>query len=379
MLINVRSVIRITTVAFIICAIDIYGYAQQPPTIEEIIDGIAQSEDLFFSSDSLLMRYERTDVSKLIPESKLSGQLLAKWTMAYKADKWLNERQFTHPKKTKEFMVPSAPTRQVVKEKHIVEWNQESKSATVDRFNEGQNVYSGLFYTKNLSFDAPKHIARINGADITAIRKVPGYKDDTALPFLPDFLKDNKSNYRVMPMTEKIDGVPCWVVEWPIWIVFGRSKSRLCHSTPRVSLGTGKPRRSEFRNSDYREVKTGLWLPFTQVEDVYASPIADKQSIWGKMVSRCTYRVHSIEFDRVPDNLFDIELPPDTRVVDIVREFRYSVSGKDDAEPFSAAISEAKKLRARSLLLYWFLGSGSLLLVVFSIFWYRSRRTRRVP
>jgi hypothetical protein len=102
------------------------------------------------------------------------------------------------------------------------------------------------------------------------------------------------------------------------------------------------------RNSDYREVKPGLWLPFSQSVDRYASIVAEKESLWGKVASTCDYRLIAVEFDKVPDSLFEVKLPPGTRVLDGARVFAYKVSGNQDTDPFTADIEEARKELGRS-------------------------------
>jgi hypothetical protein len=350
------------------------AWAQEPPTLEQIIEGIERMEKMFFESESVLIRYERTKADTLIPSSYLGGFLLAEWSQAYRGGKWFSERRYTRPMKTKDLLVPAKPETQVIKDKFLLEWKQGFQSAAIDKFDKGRNIYAGLYYTRNLSLDAPKYIAKSNGVDITAIRRIESYKDYVALPFLPEFLRENKARYKVLPTPENVDGELCWVVAWPEMDRFWVDPQRGFAIPRRIYCwAPGKPRRVEYHHSDYREVKPGLWLPFTQVEDVYTSPIADKdQSLWGKVASRCEYRLHSIEFDHVPDSLFEVKLPPGTRVIDTVRGFNYTVS--DDSDPFSGPIEEAKKLQRRSLL-YWLLLGGTVFAVgIFLIYWIRQHR-----
>lgn len=347
--------------------------AQESPTLEQIVEGIERMEKMFFESESLLIRYERVEAKDLMPSQFSGGFLLAEWSLAYKGSKWFNERRFTRPMKTKESMVEAAPKTQIVKDRFWLEWKQEFKSAGIDRFNEGGNIYGGLYYTRNLSLDAPKHIAKSNGADIAVLRKIESYKDDLALPFLPEFLRENKAHYKVLPTPEKVDGALCWVVEWPgmdqFWVDpehgFAIPRRIYCWSPD-------KPRRFEFHHHDYREVKPGLWLPFAQDEYIYASIIAERQQLWGNIAAQCKYRVHSLEFDHVPDSLFEVKLPPGTRVIDMARGFQYTVS--DNSDPFSGPIDEAKKLQRWSLF-YWLLLGGAVFTVgAFLIYWFRERR-----
>jgi hypothetical protein len=230
----------------------------------------------------------------------------------------------------------------VVKDQTLLEWTPYGTSAVIDHFNLGRNIYGGLFYTRNLSLDAPRHIAESNGADIKVVRQQ--YADDADLPFLPGFLEENKEHYHVLPARDEVDGVPCWVVEWEgmdrFWIDPARG-----FAVPRRQFcwAPGKPLNYEFLNQDYREVKAGLWLPFTQIENKYASIVAEKESLWGKVAARSEYRLHNIEFDSVPDSLFEVKLPAGTHVIDMVRDFQYAVSGNNDTDPFADEIEEARR------------------------------------
>lgn len=331
----------------ITCAIGSIGLGQtesahEKPTVAQVIDGIARTERLFFDNASLLVRYERTKAEDVVPTSYSGGFSLAEWTMAYRGSKWFAERRFTEPKKTEKVWIPAEPLTQIIKGGALVEWTQYGRSAVIDHFDLGRNFYGGLFYTRNLSLDCPAHVAKANNADIAVIRKE--YPDDADLPFLPAFLREHSDRYSVQPGAEDVDGAPCWVVEWPgmdrIWVdpqkQFAVRRRHYC-------WGPGKPARFEFLNRDYREVKPGLWLPFTQVEEKYASILAEKESLWGQVAARCEYRLNVAEFDNVKESQFDVKLPPGTRVVDMVRGFKYAVSGDKDSDPFTAEIEEARK------------------------------------
>jgi hypothetical protein len=327
------------------------GRAQEPPSLDEIIQGIERTEALFFNSDSLLIRYERSKTQK-ITATFYGELLLARWELAYKGDKWRNERTFTQPKETKKLLIPGKPKSAVLQGKVQLEWDQQFQMVTLDPFKGESNIYRGLFYIRNLSLDAPKHIAKSNAVDIAPLREIEALKDDLALPFLPDFLR-KKQQYTVSSQRENVDGVPCWVVEWPgmdrFWV---DPKRGFAIPRRKYCWGPGKPLMFEFRNREYREVKPGLWLPFLQIEDRYASIKAEKEVLWGKVASRSDYRVTLAKFDTLSDTDFDVTLPVGTRVFDFVRDFNYTVSGPTDAEPFSEAIAAAK-LQERSPWTLW--------------------------
>src|SRR5207247_289301 len=117
------------------------GWGQEPPTLDEIIEGLDRTEKLFFENKSLLIRYERTAAEDLLESAASGGFLLAEWTLAYREDKWFVERRFSQPFRRKDLEVPGKPTTQVVRERVILEWRQSNGSAVVDHFDLGRNIY----------------------------------------------------------------------------------------------------------------------------------------------------------------------------------------------------------------------------------------------
>lgn len=323
--------------------------AQQPPTLEEIVAGLERREKLFFESKSMFLRYERTKSTDLIPTKASGGLLPAEWTLAYRGDKWWNRRRFTQPSTVNGFVVPGEPKTGVAKNGAVLEWDASGKNAYIDRFGLGVNMFAGLYYTANLGLDAPRYMAKAGGAekDLPKIRKECA--DDAGQPFLPEFLRTNVAQYRVLSEPEDVDGARCWVVEWP-------GMDRFCVAVEqgfailqrKYCWGPDKPPQYEVRNSDFREVKPGLWLPFSQVVDRYASIVAEKESLWGKVASRSEYVVKTLEFDNVPDSLFDLEIPSGVLVYDAMRDFSYVVSGKDDSDPFSSPVTEGQRMLQNS-------------------------------
>jgi hypothetical protein len=360
------------------CVSELRLYGQGPPTLDQIIEGLERAEKTFFESDSFLIRYERVKTQDTTPTAYSGGFLLAEWTFAHKGNKWLNQRRFTHPMKTKELLVEGKPNTLIAKGPVMLEWQQEFQSAYISEFAKGGKIYQGLFYTRNLSLDAPKYIAKANGGDIKALRKMSVYSHELALPFLPEFLRENKARYTVLSAPEEIDKSLCWVVEWPgmdrFWV-----DPRRGYAVPRRAycFAPGKPLMFEFRHSDYREVKPGLWLPFVQTEDRYADE-AEKQVLWGKVAARSEYHVHVAQFDGVSDDTFDAKLLAGTKVFDWVRGFQYNVSPDADADPFSEAIAAAKKHKMWSQMSWLALGVGSVLALLVVFFVYRGRWSRKL-
>jgi hypothetical protein len=223
----------------------------------------------------------------------------------------------------------------------MLEWDQYSRRATVDPLGDGGNIWLSWHYTNNLSLSVFKYITRSTGANPA---KVP--VDDVKRPFLPDFLRKNVARYRVKPEPEEVDGVRCWLVEWPdmdrFWVDpqhgFAIRRRAYC-------WGPGKPLHTAVLNRDYREVKPGLWLPYLQIVDRYADMNAEDKSVWGKVACRTEIHLDSIEFDRLSDDFFEIRLPPGTFVHDFIRHLKYRVSDPNGGDPFGEPVLEALQLQ----------------------------------
>ncbi|MEN6405332.1 MAG: hypothetical protein ABFC77_02560 [Thermoguttaceae bacterium] len=374
-----NSVVRSSCIFGCVVLLTQMAMAQQPPTVEEVIEGLERYEKMFFESKSMFVCYERTKCEDLTQTAASGGLLPAEWTLAYRGGKWFNQRRFTQPTTIKGVAVPAEPKKCVAKNRYVLQWDAAGTNAFIDRFSQSLDIYAGLYFTRNIFLDTPAHIAKAGGVakdvDIQAIRKQ--YADDADHPFLPEFLRKNKAQYRVLLKPEQVDGVLCWVVEWP-------GMDRFCVAVDRgfaipqrkYCWGPDKPPRFEFHNSDYREVKPGLWLPFTQVVDRYASIIAEKEPLWGKVASRSEYKVKAVHFDDVPDKQFDIDIPQGVLVFDAARNFTYTVCGKDTADPFTMPVIKGRQLleepgRKSTLII-----TSSLLIVAVTCLVWRRRRKR---
>jgi hypothetical protein len=310
----------------------------QPPSLRDIVDGLERQEKLLFENRSLLIRYELTKTADVTRTRFSGGLIFAEWILAYRGDKWFIERRYNEPATE----ALAGPMTQLLRDGLLLEWRSGSRSATLGHFDSGGNLYAGLCYTQNLSLDAPRYIAKAGGGDIASIRQIPSLADHVNLPFLPEFLRVHQSQYQVLPTPQEVDGAPCWVVSWPgmdrFWV-----DTRRGFAIPRriYNWGPGKPVRYELRHSDYREVKPGLWLPFTQIEDKYASIIAERKELWGQVAARSEYRLRAVEFNRLPEGFFFVKLPEGTRVIDMVRHSQYTVTTTNSDPFFQAGGAEA--------------------------------------
>lgn len=363
-------------VSLSLCAMVARG--DTPPTLDEIIDGLDAREKAFFGSKSMFVCYERTKSEDIVATVASGGLLPAEWTLAYCGGKWLSQRRFTRPGITDGITIPAEPKICIAKGRYTVDWDAATQRACIDHFDEGPEICSALYLTRNLALDAPRHILQSTGSsmDIHELRKQ--YADDAAHPFLPASLRENRSRYHVLSDSETIDGVPCWIVEWPGMDRFHVAVERGFSIPMRTYCwGPGKPPQFAYRNSDYREVKPGLWVPFTQIVDRYASVFAEEKSLWGKVACRTEYKVKEIHFDDVSEGLFDVELPPGTLVFDVIRNFSYIVADKNTSDPFAMPIAQAEDLLQQSSQVLPIWATALLLLALGLLIW--RRRNARNP
>jgi hypothetical protein len=358
--------------------------AASPPTILEIIEGLEKQEELFFASRSLLIRHRRIKSEDDVEsQDQGNGLLLAEYAIAYRNDMWFMEKSFLKPRTTAEGVwIPGEPITYVLKDGFVLEWSQYATQASVQKVKEWSNFYNLLIYTRNLSFNAPKFITRANGFEFNLTDFDPELQYKVNHPYLPAFLRTHQAEYRVRDEPEVIDGLNCWIVEWP-----GMDQFSICvergFAVPqrKYSWEPGKPTRYEFLNSNYREVKKGLWLPYTLVEYEYANLRKDNKEFWGKVDTRSEYQVETIEFDRLDDSFFDRDLSKNTRVYDAVRDLNYSVAGDSDADPFEFPIIEGRNYLKTSSRKWLLLNLLVLAIVVplLGYFWWSGRRKSSVP
>ena len=321
--------------------------AAEPPTIESIIEGIAETEALMFDSESFTLRF-RLVASKTVTKAKSAGNhLLSEWTIANLDDKWYAKRFFLGSDEADDTGESGRPLVQVVRGDMELEWRQAHGSAALNRVEGASiNIYQGLSYFRGLSLDSPKYIIRSLGveAQLPEIKKRKRKYVDH--PFLPQHIINNKESYRVLPTPETIDGSSCWVVEWKgmdrFWVDPDRGFAVVNREH---AWAPGTPLRYKTSNSDYREVKPGLWLPHLQIVDAYFDPDRFEKKLAGKIRFRDTYELLGVEFDSLNEEFFDVSLPAGTRVYDATRDFTYTVSN-ESSDPFSLPLEKGTELLA---------------------------------
>jgi hypothetical protein len=139
---------------------------QDRPSLEQIIEGIQNTEALLFGGQSLLLRYERTKSENVTEDVNRPGHLLlTEWTFAFKGDKWFSQHRFTQPRKNADgTVVPKEPFFTVLKGDLQLVWNKSGASAGIMQFDLGGNLYWNE-YTRNLSINLPRLIAHSRGIE----------------------------------------------------------------------------------------------------------------------------------------------------------------------------------------------------------------------
>ncbi len=348
---------------------------EEPLVLDDVIEGLKRSETLFLEeSESFQIVYAREKSENL----EGGGDLLtAEWTLAHKGDKWLIQRRFLRPGKRGKVTIPAEPNLLIADADRILEWDQGGEHCAVDRSQDRQNAFSGWYYFRNLGLNVYKYIAESGGLDYEKIQKEERHQKNLDHPFLPEFLQVNRSNYRLLPDREEVDGVSCCVLEWAgmdrVWIdpEHGFAIRRRAYH-----WGPGDQLKYEIFNRDFREVKPGLWLPFTQAVDKYGSIDVDGEGkrLLGKIINKSVYVVRKLEFDNVEDDFFEVNLPPGTEVNDSIRKMQYHVA-REGGNPLEGPISQGMGLLRWPAYRKWIV-IVSALLILFVAGWLLVSRTR---
>lgn len=312
----------------------------EPLTVPLLVEKLAQTETMVLGAKSLLITYRRDSAETITKGTGTGDMMLLEWKTGYLDNKWFSQRRFFVVDESTQTRRYEEPLINVVRGETVVEFRAGHKSAVVGLTENGRNTYRDLTYFSNYSLDAPKYVAKSLGieAKLGEIRKE--FAMYTDLPFLPEAISGNLSSYSVLPDKELIEGASCWVVERKgkdrIWV----DEDSLVIRRRKHSWKSSQSTQLDVVNSDFREVKPGLLLPFKQVETTYFDPTyLPKLADQVRFVA--TYVVEEIKFDTLDDSFFDLTLPQGTTVYDAIRDFNYVVSN-DRASAFEAPIAKAK-------------------------------------
>lgn len=298
------------------------------------------------------------------------GEQPREFVLARKGDGWLVAERLVAPGEND---VPGWETSYCDR-RRVLFWTKHDRACALDKLSsEGWNIYRGWLYFTWQGFCAPQAIADSAGVDYLSVEAA--FPECVDHPFLPEFLDRNRELYRVLPDREDVDGIRCWVLEWPgmdrIWVDLEHGfaiRRRVYH------WGLGKPRRYAIEQSDFREISRGFWTPFLQKVDKYAEVDRTEEKFWDTIVNKSVYRVKEVLVgDEVPDEALEVRLPAGTRVVDNIRDMVYTVA-EDGAEPFEGALAEARDALRPNRTRWLLVALNAFLVAVAALIWFVRRR-----
>jgi hypothetical protein len=346
------------------------------PTLDDISTGFQKNSKIFLEeTDAFVIQVLTKKIESLIPgESSFQSQI--RTTLARKQTQWLIKvdviDSFTTQGKGQQKQ-QTDPYFEVymTKKGQVLQWTSDNSQCYIDSFL-NSNIYLYWDYTRYLGINVYKHIAEANDISYSTLQQESQNNPIYAMlkePFIDDVFVKNTSKYRILPDKENIEGFPCLVIEWAgvdkMWVDIEHCfalRKRILHFSPDM------PIKYEVNNGDFRQIKPGLWLPYTQTVVEYANPAHRPKDLWGKPIRRVHYVVEQIVADNIDMSLFDVVVPAGTYVMDSVRKMDFVVV-EDQTDPFASPIDMASqqlayyKYRAivmiivniAFLLLIWFL------------------------
>ncbi|MDR2170147.1 MAG: outer membrane lipoprotein-sorting protein [Planctomycetaceae bacterium] len=348
-------------------------------TVADILDGIKKSKSLFFNSDNFLVKVEITKCEEITPNRYSGGYFNTEFIVAKKGSMWFTSKKFTHiGQKNKDgkniikqpdgkggVWVPLESEINIVKNHLVFEWDKNDTAASVRQFTNGGNMHQCNVFFRQLGWDLSRVLIESEGKDYDSIRDKENWLlDYLDHPFLPEFLENNLSKYSIISKKEDVDGFSCWVIEYSgmdkIWIDSDHGyvvRKRTYH------WGAGSARKFTIHNKDFREIKPGIWLPYRQIVDKYASIISEDKKIWDKVAARIYYETKEVILDNVPEEVFNIELNEGLRIIDNVRDTIYTIT-KPNSDPFAG--HEKQEIEASGYVIFRaiLIISGSILALI---------------
>jgi type II secretory pathway pseudopilin PulG len=313
------------------------------PSVQSVIDGLKAAERSFFESGKLTLRYTRVKAINILGEK---GTRRAEWLLGRHRTGWYTEGRELDPGKDGDIVIPAEPNIFILKNGSALDWTQHNDRVFIASKEKGDfNVLLGWRYLENAGLNPYRPVIESAGMSYEEAR---GLDDKHMLhqflnkPLLPDFLESNASRYSVAEQPETIDGAACWVMEWPgmdkIWIDVDHSyamRRRVFHWRPEGPLAR------HIDNSDFREIKPGLWFCFQQTVETYG--MLNQAEEWDKLTNVSAYEVSECDLSRAPEGLTALRLPVGTFVNDSIRNIQYRVSD-EEGDPFEKPLGEAAQV-----------------------------------
>lgn len=376
---NMRSnllsnVVRVVSLShcLIVCGAAI---AAEPPTVQWLVDKLQRADRAFFESGKLRLRYARVTSKNMLAKR---GNRRCEWLVGRQQHGWYSEARELDPMELPDQTIPAEPTIYILKSGTSLDWTQYNQSVYIAA-QENFNVLHGWQYLAGAGLNPYRQVIESVGKsyDDASRESNSMLHQFLRMPLIPDFLAANASHYSVHAPSPS-DGAEitksCWVVEWPdmdkIWVDGARGFAVRRRIFQWRAAG---PRAREIDNSDFREIKPGLWFPFRQAVVSYADPEFDNESALNTVINESMYEVSELDFSRSPEKLANLRLPEGTRVSDSVRSVKYTVTS-NEGDPFAGPLGQATELlprKDRKALVFF--GAGVVIIAVVAVS-YAARR-----
>lgn len=325
---------------------------EQAPSIDEIVHQFAEAKrKLFIEDESFFIRYTSIVAENRLSTDKNDEYHSVVYTNGRKSKLWGTCATLAGTEKqnqeTKHFAVNGK----------IIDWSQYSNHAVVAPFEDGRNMYHHWSYFQGIGIVPYDLLAEANGTSFDSVlvkATQSPYLEPILGMYLPACIDTYRSKYSMRSKPETVDGISCWVLEWPnrdvIWLdmkLTGVIRKRTIYN---ASSGTLK---SVFYNSDVKEVKKGLFLPYKQDARHYVYPeMGLSQSETGKELSHFVYQVNILEFCSVrpeAEKFFDVQLPVGAGVYDVAKDVDYRISDPH-SDPFAGPIAQGLRIRRHHII-----------------------------
>jgi hypothetical protein len=226
------------------------------------------------------------------------------------------------------------------------------------------NLFDHLIYFDFLGMNIYQKIAESNGVDYIDLQKKQIDGSLLLNIFFPEGLTQNRDSVSISDTVENIDGNNCFRVEYAGREVLWVDVKNLSIIRKRVSyFKKDLPIKYVVSFNDYKEIKSGIFLPFSFNVDYYAHIEAEPKTSWGKVAKRQKYKVSKISFDDIPNARFDISPTIGTNISDALRKENYRVSNPD-SDPFAGSIAQGIKANRFFMFRALFIITGSILILL---------------
>lgn len=337
-------------VLFIFFGKNVLGEVQSPH-LDEIIVALEQTKKGLLENESLSFKCDRLDCQDLLHSGFSGGDIPVGWELAWKKDNFYAKRTYFPTeiqKKNKEVFITEEPATLILKNRKLLNWNKGSSKCDIETFSGliTLNFIKEWTIFEFLGYNVVEKILTHSGNDYQKIceqmKSEPAFYS-LFFPYLPETLRDHRTNYSIRPNRENIDNHSCWVIEWSghdiIWIDdnFIVRKRTLYNPLHKGSI------KYVINYLDHKEIKPNVWFPFALSIDVYANPIVEPQNNWGKIAKQWVFKISEFEMNQVSDNLFDITPTLGTLVQDFDRKEMYTITDPN-SDPFAGPIAQGIKV-----------------------------------